>query len=259
MLWGVLWYCMYRDPLDHKTVSKAELDHLRKGGAVMESRESAAKRPFSWQDLGLMFKSRKLIGIYFGQFTISATFWFFLTWFPTYLVQYRHMDFIKSGYVASVPYLAAFIGVLLAGFVSDRLIRRGVSTSFARKAPVVLGMALTLFILGANYTDNPTLIILFMSIAFFGNGLATITWVFVTALAPRHLIGLAGGVFNFTGALSSIVVPIAIGALIDGHNFAPALAFIAVLACLGICSYLFVVGKIDLDDEKATPSAGRKA
>jgi ACS family D-galactonate transporter-like MFS transporter len=157
------------------------------------------------------------------------------------------MDFIKSGYIASVPYLAAFFGVLLAGFVSDRLIKRGVSASFARKAPVILGMSLTLFILGANYTDNPTLIILFMSIAFFGNGLATITWVFVTALAPRHLIGLAGGVFNFTGALSSIVVPIAIGALIDGHNFAPALAFIAILAGLGICSYLFVVGRIDLD------------
>lgn len=258
MIWGVLWYCVYRDPLDHKTVSSAELDHLRRGGAVMESRESAAKRPFSWQDLGLMFKSRKLIGIYFGQFTISATFWFFLTWFPTYLVQYRHMDFIKSGYVASVPYLAAFVGVLLAGFVSDRLIRRGVSTSFARKAPVILGMALTLFILGANYTENPTLIIVFMSVAFFGNGLATITWVFVTALAPRHLIGLAGGVFNFTGALSSIVVPIAIGALIDGHNFAPALGFIATLACLGICSYLFVVGRIDLDGEKTMPSVDRK-
>ncbi len=68
---------------------------------------------------------------------------------------------------------------------------------------------------------------------------------FVTALAPRHLIGLAGGVFNFTGALSAIVVPIAIGALIDGDNFAPALGFIAVLAAIGICSYLFVVGKIE--------------
>jgi len=41
------------------------------------------------------------------------------------------------------------------------------------------------------------------------------------------------------------VVPIAIGALIDGDNFAPALAFIAVLAAIGICSYLFIVGKID--------------
>ncbi|WP_338558093.1 MFS transporter [Erwinia sp. E_sp_B04_7] len=244
MVWAFIWYWLYREPLDHKGVSQAELDYIREGGALLDSREQAQRR-FSWQDLALMFNSRKLIGIYLGQFTISATFWFFLTWFPTYLVDYRHMSFIKSGYVASVPYLAAFCGVLLAGFVSDRMIRRGVSGSVARKTPVILGMFMTLFILGANYTDDPTWIIIFMSLAFFGNGLATITWVFVTALAPRHLIGLAGGVFNFTGALSSIVVPIAIGALIDGQNFAPALAFIAILAALGICSYLFVVGRID--------------
>ncbi|WP_051937200.1 MULTISPECIES: MFS transporter [Erwinia] len=245
MIWAAVWYWLYREPLDHKGVSTGELNYIRDGGALLESRQESAARHFRWQDLALMFSNRKLIGIYLGQFTISATFWFFLTWFPTYLVEYRHMSFIKSGYVASVPYLAAFCGVLLAGFVSDRMIRRGVSASIARKTPVILGMFMTLFILGANYTDNPAWIIVFMSLAFFGNGLATITWVFVTTLAPRHLIGLAGGVFNFTGALSSIVVPIAIGALIDGQNFAPALTFIAFLAVVGICSYLFIVGRID--------------
>ncbi|MDE1190377.1 MAG: MFS transporter [Pantoea sp.] len=245
MIWALVWYLLYREPTEHKGVSDAELNYLRSNGALLESRQHASQPRARWQDLAHMFRSRKLVGIYIGQFTISATFWFFLTWFPTYLVEYRHMGFIKSGYVAAVPYFAAFCGVLLAGFASDRMMRRGVSASVARKLPVILGLFLTLFILGANYTDNATLIMLFMSVAFFGNGLATITWVFVTALAPRHLIGLAGGVFNFTGALSSIVVPIAIGALIDGDNFAPALAFIAVLAAIGIASYLFIVGKID--------------
>lgn len=245
MIWALVWYLLYREPNQHKGVSEAELNYLRDNGALLENRQGSQPPRARWADLAQMFSSRKLVGIYIGQFTISATFWFFLTWFPTYLVEYRHMDFIKSGYVASLPYFAAFCGVLLAGFTSDRMIRRGVSASVARKLPVILGLFLTLFILGANYTEDSRLIILFMSLAFFGNGLATITWVFVTALAPRHLIGLAGGVFNFTGALSSIVVPIAIGALIDGSNFAPALAFIAVLAAIGICSYLFVVGKID--------------
>ncbi|MDO6410038.1 MAG: MFS transporter [Pantoea sp.] len=245
MIWALVWYVLYREPGDHKGVSQAELNYLRSNGALLGDRQSAQPPRARWQDLAQMFRSRKLVGIYIGQFTISATFWFFLTWFPTYLVEYRHMAFIKSGYVASLPYFAAFCGVLLAGFASDRMIRRGVSASVARKLPVILGLSLTLFILGANYTDNSALIILFMSVAFFGNGLATITWVFVTALAPRHLIGLAGGVFNFTGALSSIVVPIAIGALIDGDNFAPALAFIAMLAAIGIASYVFIVGKID--------------
>ncbi|MBK0089690.1 MULTISPECIES: MFS transporter [Erwiniaceae] len=245
MIWALVWYLLYREPHEHKGVSEAELNYLRSNGALLESRQHTQQPKARWADLAQMFRSRKLVGIYIGQFTISATFWFFLTWFPTYLVEYRHMGFIKSGYVASVPYFAAFCGVLLAGFASDRMIRRGVSPSVARKLPVILGLFLTLFILGANYTDDSTLIVLFMSLAFFGNGLATITWVFVTALAPRHLIGLAGGVFNFTGALSAIVVPIAIGALIDGDNFAPALGFIAVLAAIGICSYLFVVGKIE--------------
>jgi ACS family D-galactonate transporter-like MFS transporter len=49
----------------------------------------------------------------------------FLTWFPTYLVKYRGMDFIKSGLLASLPFLAAFVGVLCSGFFSDWLIRRG--------------------------------------------------------------------------------------------------------------------------------------
>jgi len=100
--------------------------------------------------------------------------------------------------------------------------------------------------MGANYTTNPILIIMFMSIAFFGNGLATITWVFVTALAPKELIGLAGGMFNFCGALSSIVVPIVIGFLVANGNFSSALVFIAFIALLGALSYIFIVGKIDL-------------
>ena len=63
-------------------------------------------------------------------------------------------------------------------------------------------------------------------------------------------------------AKHGVLVPVEIdqdGALIDGHNFAPALGFIAGLACLGMCSYLFVVGKIVLDSDNATPSVGRKA
>lgn len=244
ILWAGVWFALYREPGEHKRVSAVERAWLLENGALPDS-ASAGRTPLRLSDVQQMLCNRRLLGICLGQFSISATFWFFLTWFPTYLVRYRHMDFIKSGYVASLPYLAAFCGVLLAGFISDYLMRRGVSASVARKLPVLLGLTMTLFILGANYTDNTTLIVLFMSLAFFGNGLATITWVFVTTLAPRHLVGLAGGMFNFTGALSAIVVPIAIGALIDGSDFAPALIFIAALALVGIGSYLFIVGRPD--------------
>lgn len=141
--------------------------------------------------------------------------------------------------------MAAFVGVIFAGYASDHLTKRGFSKSMSRKIPVIVGLLLTLLIMGANYTSNPTLIILFMSIAFFGNGLATITWVFVTLLAPKDLLGLAGGIFNLCGALSSIVIPIVIGFLVAGGNFSYALVFVAAIALVGACSYIFVVGDLD--------------
>jgi ACS family D-galactonate transporter-like MFS transporter len=84
-----------------------------------------------------------------------------------------------------------------------------------------------------------------MSLAFFGAGMGLISWVFVSILSPKHLIGLTGGVFNFMGNLASIIVPIVIGFLVKGGDFRPALVFIGAIALIGACSYIFLVGKIE--------------
>ncbi|MBL7768152.1 MAG: MFS transporter [Flavipsychrobacter sp.] len=248
VLWGLVWYIFYRDPLQHKKVNPAELDHIEKGGGMLHEQSAAvggSSGKFTWADLREVVSHRKLWGIYLGQFAVNGTLWFFLTWFPKYLVDYRGLDFIKSGYWASVPYLAAFLGVLSSGFLSDYLIRKGVSPAKARKRPIILGLLLSVFIIGANYVASPGWIIFFMSLSFFGIGFASITWVFVSTLAPKHLIDVTGGVFNFIGQLSGIIVPVVIGLLASGGNFAPALVFVGVLGLLGACSYVFLVGKVE--------------
>ncbi|RAS77372.1 MFS transporter [Priestia endophytica] len=246
ILWGIIWYIFYRDPTQHKKANKAELEYIKEGGGlVTPANEKGEKAKFEWGNLKEVFIHRKLWGIYLGQFAVNSTLWFFLTWFPTYLVEYRGLDFLKSGFLASAPFLAAFVGVLLSGFLSDFLVKKGVSLGIARKTPIIVGLLLSTSIVGANYVDNTSLIIMFMAIAFFGNGLASITWVFVSTLAPKHLVGLTGGVFNFIGGLASIVVPIVIGFLAQGGSFAPALVFIAIVALLGALSYIFLVGKVE--------------
>ncbi|MDQ3844631.1 MAG: MFS transporter [Bacteroidota bacterium] len=248
IVWGIIWYFFYREPTEHVKANQAELDYIEKGGGLINRQVTNArtkKSAFKWNHLKEAFVHRKLWGIYIGQFAINSTLWFFLTWFPTYLVKYRGLDFIKSGFLASAPFLAAFTGLLLSGFFSDYLVRKGVSAGIARKTPVIAGLLLSVSIVGANYVNSPALIILFMALAFFGNGSASITWVFVSSLAPKHLIGLTGGVFNFIGNLASIIVPIVIGYLARGGNFAPALLFIGVLALVGACSYIFLVGKVE--------------
>jgi ACS family D-galactonate transporter-like MFS transporter len=247
LAWSLVWMIFYRDPLASRTVSRAEIDHIRAGGALvdLETTDRHSGSRLRWADLALVLSSRKLWGIYLGQYALTSIQWFFLTWFPTYLVKYRHIDFIKAGYVASLPYLAAFAGVLCSGLFSDLLVRRGVAPATARKIPIISGLLASAAIVGANYVTGRGPIIFFMTVAMFGNGFASIAWVLVSLAAPKRLIGLTGGVFNFIGQLSSFTVPAAIGFLVRGTDFTPALSFVGGLALCGALSYILLVGKIE--------------
>lgn len=77
--------------------------------------------------------------------------------------------------MTTVPFLAAFIGVLLSGWVADLLVRKGFSLGFARKTPIICGLLISTCIMGANYTNDPMMIMCLMALAFFGNGFASIT------------------------------------------------------------------------------------
>ena len=250
LVWGIIWYLFYRDPLDHPRVNQAELAYIEEGGGLFRGRKPGAAQVsvWKWENLKQVISRRTLWGVYIGQFCVNAALWFFLTWFPKYLVDYRHLGFVKSGYLASVPFLAACAGLLLSGFVSDKLVQQGKSVAMARKTPIIIGLLISISIIGPNYTDDTALVIFFLSLAFFGIGMALISWVFVSILSPKHLIGLTGGVFNLMGNLASIIVPIVIGYLAKGGNFAPALIFIGTLGFIGACSYIFLVGKIDRGD-----------
>lgn len=255
LVWGISWYFIYRSPLEHAKVNEMELEHIASGGGLIDNipDEVHTTRKTKWEDLKFVLSRKKLWGIYLGQFGLGATLIFFLTWFPKYLVDYRHMDFIKSGFLSSLPFICAFCGVLFSGWLSDYLVKKNRSASLARKAPIVTGLLLSVFIIGASYVTQPAWVIFFMSIAFFGNGLASITWVFVSLLAPKNLIGLTGGVFNFIGGLAGIVVPITIGWLVKGGDFTPALIFISGMTLTGALSYIFLVGKIERIQQVTRP------
>ncbi|GAB3466145.1 MFS transporter [Azotobacter salinestris] len=246
VIWALVWYAVYREPADFRATNDAELALIREGGGLVDlGQRKPRDRRFDWGDLRFVLSKRKLWGLYLGQYALTSTLWFFLTWFPTYLVQYRGLDFIKAGVLGSLPFLAAFCGVICSGLVSDWLVRRGLSLGLARKMPIIGGLLISTSIIGANYVESPGAIIFFLALAFFGNGLASITWSLVSALAPERLLGLTGGVFNFIGNLSAVSVPIVIGLLVQGDDFTPAITYIAAMALLGALCYGVVVGKVE--------------
>ena len=243
VIYAVIWYLAYRDPRQSRSVNRAELDYIREGGGLAET--VAAGRRFSWADVFELLSHRQLWGIYIGQFAVGVTLWFFLTWFPSYLVTARHLSILHAGFIASIPYLSAMLGVLFGGVFSDGMVRRGVSVATARKTPVILGLLGASSIMLANYVSDINLVIAIMAVAFFCQGMSNMSWTLVTEMAPRELLGLTGGVFNVFANIPSIVTPIVIGLILAATNsFNGALIFITVVDLIGVLSYIFIIGKV---------------
>jgi MFS transporter, ACS family, D-galactonate transporter len=240
ILFGLAWYTLYRDPNESRA-NQAELDYIKAGGGFA----SASRVKFEWRHIGFLLRQRQIVGASIGQFASNSTLVFFLTWFPTYLATERQMGWIKVGFFTVLPFIAACVGVVGGGLVSDLLLRRTGSANLARKLPIIAGLLLASTIVIANFVTQDALVITVMSLAFFGQGMCNLGWTLLTDVAPKELMGLSGGVFNFCANLAGIVTPLVVGFVVASTgSFAWALAFIGVLALLGVLSYVFVVGDV---------------
>ncbi|WP_175721401.1 MFS transporter [Burkholderia anthina] len=243
VLIGLWWLKAVREPQRDHRVNAAELEYIASGGGLPTMGDSP--RPFKWREAGAIAANRMMIGIYIGQFCLTSITWFFLTWFPTYLIEAKGMSILKVGLVASVPAIAGCVGGLIGGLWSDWMLKRGFSLTAARKTPIISGLVLSSTIVAANYVHSTAIVILVMSVAFFAKGVGNLGWCIVGDVSPKHAMGISGGIFNLCGNLASIVTPLAIGWMIKRTGtFEVALTYVAVLSLLGAFSYLFIVGKL---------------
>lgn len=238
---ALVFYARYREPHETARANDAERAYIAAGGAV----QAEPGEPFSWSALGKLLRKRQIVGASIGQFCGNSTLVFFLTWFPSYLAEERGMDWIKSGFAASLPYIAASVGVLCSGFVSDTIIRRTGSASLGRKLPVVTGLLLCSTLLVANYVQSNALVIAIMSVAFFGQGMVNLGWTLLADVAPKRMVGVAGGLFSFCANVAGIATPMVIGYTVEATgSFYAGLAYIGVLGFVGAAAYVFIVGEV---------------
>ena len=247
-LLALTWLKVMKNPANHPGVNKSELEHIEQGGGLIHGHQTAADSRGGharWSVMRQLLTNRMLLGVYLAQFCINVLTYFFLTWFPIYLVQARGMTILQAGLVASLPAICGFLGGVLGGVLSDTMIRHGHSLTVARKVPIVGGMLLSVCIIGCNYVDTDWLVVALMSLAFFGKGLGALGWAVVADTSPKEAIGLSGSIFNMFGNMAGIVTPIVIGYLVaQSGSFNGALAFVGVNALITIFSYLVIVRDI---------------
>jgi len=246
LLLAVAWSKVIYSVSDHPLVSRPELEFVQRGGGLISIGRSAGRgNPLTLHTLKLLLSQRMLVGIYLGQFCINTLTTFFLTWFPSYLVKARHISILQAGFAAALPALCGFLGGILGGVCSDWLLRAGYSLTAARKAPIIAGMLLSVTMIGCNYTHSQMVVMVLMSLAFFGKGFGALGWTVIADTSPKELVGVNGGVFNLFGNLSTITTPAIIGILVARTgSFNSALVFVGLTALVAIFSYLVIVGEI---------------
>ncbi|MDR5815206.1 MFS transporter [Caballeronia sp. LZ033] len=246
MLLAGVWFAVMRAPDKSSKVTQEELDYLRENGAMIDIEANKKKRvPPPAGSIKVLLRSRMMAGVYLGQYCITSLQYFFITWFPIYLVRGRGMDLLHVGFVATLPAICGFVGSVLGGWISDRVLKSGGSVTAARKIPFVSGMLLASLLVLCNFTDSTAVIVALMSLALFGKGLAQIGLAVVVDTAPPEIVGIAGGLFGVAGNIAGIVTPIAIGYILAiTGSFTGAMYFVSTHALVGALSYLFIVGKL---------------
>ncbi|WP_446916441.1 MFS transporter, partial [Klebsiella pneumoniae] len=237
---SLIWLRIIYEPSKHPSLSKNELDFISEGGALIHlGRENEIKlkdeAPVNKVTVRMLLSQRMLVGVYLAQYSITTLTWFFISWFPVYLIKERHMTVLGAGFAASLPALCGFMGGVLGGIFSDVLLKKGYTLSVARKVPIIIGMLCSMLMVACNYVDSVGVVIFLMSLSFFGKGLGALGWAVVSDTSPKEAIGLSGGLFNTIGNVAGIITPIVIGYIINATgSFQWALVYVSFFALLTI-------------------------
>jgi D-galactonate transporter len=260
LVWAVAWLLIYRDPDRHPAVTR---DMLERQAA--ERRPQAHGQPISWLSL---FRYRTIWGMMTGFFCLNFVIYFFITWFPTYLVQARGFSLAQLGTLGTLPALLAIPSGWLGGWTSDRLVRQGWSLTAARKTCMVGGMLLSSVITLSAIVPSVYLALLCFAVAYGALAFAAASiWSLPGDVAPTpaHVASI-GGIQNFASNLAGIVTTTFTGVMltITKGSFLVPLSVAGALCVVGAAIYLFLVGEIaplpPLDERAPAtpaPAAGR--
>lgn len=227
------WLKLYRDPTSEETLAiKGALE-----AAAEQRKAQTSEKQASW---GELFKFKNTWFMIIGNFGIMFTIWVYLTWLPAYLVKARGFSLKQMGMVASIPFVCGIIGVLVGGFLSDYLIRKGMQAVTARKFPIVGGAILAaMSVAPLPYIHSTVVSVVLLSIGYFASQLPSgVIWTLAADVAPSNQVASLGAIQNFGGFLGAAMAPIVAGIIIDKTgNFNNVFLVGAGLLILGAISY----------------------
>lgn len=224
LLWSFFFYLLYRNlPEQHPKVNRAELAIIRGcnlDGSVKASIDMRRRPTAPWRKI---LRSPNMWYIAAGYCCFYYGTYFYMTWFPTYLFDYRHLSLKAVGTLASLPLFAGMVGDIVGGTLTDKIYRKTGRLKFARRivaAPAMLASGVCLIPAAIAHSAWTAIICLTASL-FFLELVISPAWAVPMDVGGEYS-GTVSGVMNMAGSLAASLSPIIFGALVQrGYWIAP--------------------------------------
>ena len=242
LLYLVYFWRVYRDPEEDVELSEQERRHI----AGTDSSVSTISPPAS--SLWRLVRKRQVLGLALGFGSYNYVFYLLLSWLPSYFAQALHIDLLHSFLYTSVPWLIATVCELaIGGWLVDFLVRRGVDPNRVRRTVLIGGACCGLGILGAAQATTAAQALTWVSVSITGLSVhAAVGWSLPSLIVGRRDVGKVGGIVNFSNQLSGICAPVLTGYLLTAlHSYSWVFGVAAIYLTIGICGYLFLLGRLD--------------
>ena len=230
-LLGVAWVALFlpwfrNDPAEHKSVNKEELA-LLEGGRELVLHDHGVP----WYRL-LLQRDIFFLGLqYFG---FSYTWYFYVTWLPTWLQQARGLNPSTAAAYAMIPLAAGGCGSIVSGFLPMSIPRKWVAI-FGFSATAVL-----VFII--PNVPSVGLAMVLMGIASFTSDLTMpISWNTCVEIGKQYTATVSS-TMNMLGNFAGFVAPTVFGLILQntGNNWSVVMYTMAVAAVVSAVCWFFL-------------------
>lgn len=241
IVWAIAWWRIAAStPKEHPKVSQEELALINTDREVPVQKAGEAPRTPVLE----VIRQPAVLVMGLSLFCYNYILYFFMTWFPSYLIDAKGIDLKSMSIVTALPWFVGTLGFIGGGLLIDWVFKRTGRRLFSRKVVLVsclLVAASSVGLTGQLESATSAVVVMTLAVGFLMLS-APAYWSMIQDAVPDNQVGTAGGFMHGLANLSGIVAPTATGLIIQSTGtFASGFALAGVLGVIGAVIVAFFV------------------
>lgn len=232
LIWAIFWW---------KFVKEKPAKNPNENSAVQIEAQPKEKIPLTFY-----LRQKTVLFTAFAFFAYNYILFFFLTWFPSYLVEAHGVSVKDMSIITVIPWVLGFIGLAAGGFVSDYVLKKFANKGvlFSRKVILVSCLFVSAVCIGfAGLVSTTVSAVTLVALSvFFLYLTGAIYWAIIQDVVDQNNVGSVGGFMHFLANTAGIIGPTLTGFLVDtSGTFTPAFILaggLAIFASLAVVRFV---------------------